>query len=80
MLRILQSVGYPSANKSHFASIDLWSTGNDGNSWNNGKDSGWMGRFMEEAYSNLLPSNFPLEFSWVQAIPGLDFMLNMNMV
>ena len=60
MLRILQSVGYPSANKSHFASIDLWSTGNDGNSWDNGKDSGWMGRFMEEAYSNLLPSNFPL--------------------
>ena len=60
MLRILQSVGYPSANKGHFASIDLWSTGNDGNSWNNGKDSGWMGRFMEEAYSNLLPSNFPL--------------------
>ena len=60
MLRILQSVGYPSANKSHFASIDLWSTGNDGNSWNNGKDSGWMGRFMVEAYSNLLPSNFPL--------------------
>ena len=60
MLRILQSVGYPSANKSHFASIDLWSTGNDGNSWNNGKDSGWMGRFMEEAYSDLLPSNFPL--------------------
>ena len=60
MLRILQSVGYPSANKSHFASIDLWSTGNDGNSWDNGKDSGWMGRFMEEAYSSLLPSNFPL--------------------
>jgi uncharacterized protein (DUF1501 family) len=37
-------------NKSHFASVDLWATGNDGNSWNNGKDSGWMGRFMEEAY------------------------------
>jgi len=60
MLRVLQSVGYPSANKSHFASIDLWATGNDGNSWDNGKDSGWMGRFMEEAYSNLLPSNFPM--------------------
>lgn len=60
MLRVLQSVGYPSANKSHFASIDLWATGNDGNSWDNGKDSGWLGRFMEEAYSGLLPSNFPL--------------------
>ena len=33
MLRIMQSVGYPSQNKSHFASIDLWATGNDGNSW-----------------------------------------------
>ena len=60
MLRVLQSVGYPSANKSHFASIDLWATGNDGNSWDNGKDSGWMGRFMEEAYADLFPSNFPL--------------------
>ena len=60
MLRILQSVGYPSANKSHFASIDLWATGNDGNSWDNGKDSGWMGRFMEEAYADLFPSTFPV--------------------
>jgi uncharacterized protein (DUF1501 family) len=60
ILRVLQSVGYPSANKSHFASIDLWATGNDGNSWDNGKDSGWMGRFMEEAYADLFPSNFPL--------------------
>ena len=60
MLRILQSVGYPAANKSHFASIDLWATGNDGNSWDNGKESGWLGRFMEEAYSGLLPSNFPI--------------------
>ena len=59
-LRVLQSVGYPAANKSHFASIDLWATGNDGNSWDNGKDSGWMGRFMEEAYANLFPSNFPV--------------------
>jgi uncharacterized protein (DUF1501 family) len=60
MLRVLQSVGYPSANKSHFSSIDLWATGNDGNSWDNGKESGWLGRFMEEAYSSLLPTNFPL--------------------
>ncbi len=60
ILRVLQSVGYPAANKSHFASIDLWATGNDGNSWDNGKDSGWMGRFMEQAYANLFPSNFPI--------------------
>lgn len=37
-MRVLQSVGYPNQNRSHFASTDLYSTGNDGNSWNNGKD------------------------------------------
>lgn len=60
MLRVLQSVGYPAANKSHFASIDLWATGNDGNGWDNGKDSGWIGRFMETAYSGLMPTNYPM--------------------
>lgn len=59
-LRILQSVGYPSQNKSHFASKDLYSTGNDGNSWDNGKDSGWIGRFVEKYYSGELKENYPL--------------------
>ena len=36
LLRIIQSVGYPSQNKSHFASTDIYSTANDGNSWDNG--------------------------------------------
>ncbi|CAM1372904.1 DUF1501 domain-containing protein [Tenacibaculum xiamenense] len=59
-LRILQSVGYPSQNKSHFASKDLYSTGNDGNSWENGNDSGWIGRFIEKYYSEELRENYPL--------------------
>ena len=59
-LRILQSVGYPSQNKSHFASKDIYSTGNDGNSWNNGKNSGWIGRFMEKYYPEQLEEAFPL--------------------
>jgi uncharacterized protein (DUF1501 family) len=59
-LRILQSVGYDSINKSHFASIDICNTGNDGNNWNNGQNSGWMGRFMENHYSDLLPANYPM--------------------
>ena len=41
-LRILQSVGYPSQNKSHFASTDIYNTGNDGNSWLNGGDLGGL--------------------------------------
>ena len=59
-LRILQSVGYDSINKSHFASIDIYNTGNDGNNWNNGNNSGWMGRFLENQYSNLFPTSFPM--------------------
>jgi uncharacterized protein (DUF1501 family) len=59
-MRVIQSVGYPSQNKSHFASTDLYSTGNDGNSWNNGNDSGWIGRFMEMYYANELSDTYPL--------------------
>ncbi|WP_194766076.1 DUF1501 domain-containing protein [Tamlana sp. I1] len=59
-LRIMQSVGYPSQNKSHFKSTDLYLTGNDGNSLLNGSDTGWMGRFMELYYPNLIVESFPI--------------------
>ena len=60
MLRIVRGVGYPSQNKSHFKSTDLYFTGNDGNSVLNGADTGWMGRFMEQYYSELIIENYPL--------------------
>lgn len=60
LLRIIQSVGYPSQNKSHFASTDIYSTANDGNSWDNGNDSGWIGRFMESYYADLIQNSYPL--------------------
>lgn len=59
-LRIMQSVGYPSQNKSHFKSTDLYLSGNDGNSVLNGAETGWIGRFMELYYSDLLLETFPL--------------------
>ena len=60
ILRIIQSVGYPSQNKSHFASTDIYNTGNDGGSWDNGGDSGWIGRFMESYYADLIQNAYPL--------------------
>jgi uncharacterized protein (DUF1501 family) len=60
ILRIMQSVGYPSQNKSHFKSTDLYLTGNDGNSLLNGADTGWIGRFMELYYPDLIVETFPL--------------------
>ncbi|MDT0553746.1 DUF1501 domain-containing protein [Urechidicola vernalis] len=59
-LRVLQSVGYPAQNKSHFKSKDLYMTGNDGNSSNNGHNSGWIGRFMEQYYYEFLDDPFPM--------------------
>lgn len=58
-MRLLQSVGYPSQNKSHFASSDIYMTGNDGNGWQNGKASGWIGRYMEQMYADELGSSYP---------------------
>ena len=60
LLRIIQSVGYPSQNKSHFASTDIYSSANDGNSWDNGNNSGWIGRFMESYYADLIQNSYPL--------------------
>lgn len=72
-MRVIQSVGYPSQNKSHFASNDLYMTGNDGNSWGNGQNSGWMGRFMEKHYEDLLEDDYPLAIQIGSAKSSLGF-------
>lgn len=59
-MRIIQGVGYPSQDKSHFKSTDLWLTGGDGTMANSYFDNGWIGRFLENYYANFLNSNFPL--------------------
>jgi uncharacterized protein (DUF1501 family) len=60
LMRVIQGVGYASQDKSHFKSTDLWLTGGDGTAANNNIDSGWIGRFLENYYSNFLTANFPL--------------------
>ncbi len=59
-MRVIQGVGYPSQDKSHFKSTDLWLTGGDGTQANNNLESGWMGRFLESYYSDFLTADFPL--------------------
>jgi len=60
LMRVVQGVGYPSQDKSHFKSTDLWLTGGDGTAANNNIESGWIGRFLENYYSNFLTASFPL--------------------
>jgi len=56
-VRIIQSVGYENVNKSHFRGRDIWMMGGDFNEY---KNSGWMGRYLEHIYPNYpvaYPSN-----------------------
>lgn len=41
-LAIVQGVGYPNPNRSHFASMDIWQTGRL-----DGKGTGWIGRYFD---------------------------------
>lgn len=55
-LSIIQNVGYPNANRSHFKSTDIWTRGliNDNGS------TGWLGRYLDQDYPNF-PDDYPNE-------------------
>lgn len=54
-LSVIQSVGYPNQNRSHFRSTDIWHTGSDASTFLN---RGWLGRYFDQFYENY-PANFP---------------------
>ena len=43
---ILNAVGYPNPDRSHFRSMDIWQTGSAANEY---RDTGWLGRYMDAA-------------------------------
>ena len=73
LMRIIQGVGYPNMNKSHFKSSDIWLSGGDGTPANFTFETGWMGRFMENYYTDLFHSNFPLGIQLGTADTSLGF-------
>ena len=56
-LQIIQNVGYPEQNFSHFRSSDIWMSGSDSNQL---VTSGWMGRHLESQFSGY-PEGYPNE-------------------
>lgn len=42
LLGVIQGVGYPNPNRSHFTSMDIWQTGRT-----DGQGTGWLGRFFD---------------------------------
>jgi uncharacterized protein (DUF1501 family) len=54
-MNIIQAVGYPSPNFSHFRATDIWLTGSDSNQV---LSSGWGGRYLNYEYPNY-PTGYP---------------------
>ena len=54
-LNIVQSVGYPSPNFSHFRATDIWMSGSDSDEVVN---TGWAGRYLNTEYPNY-PADYP---------------------
>jgi len=44
-LSIINNIGYPNPNRSHFRSTDIWHTASNASEY---LDSGWMGRFIDQ--------------------------------
>lgn len=56
-VNIVQGVGYPQQNYSHFRSTDIWLSGSDANQT---LTTGWMGRYLDYEYPNY-PTGYPNE-------------------
>ncbi len=52
---VVQSVGYPNPNFSHFRATDIWLTGDDYNQY---LKTGWMGRYLDQEFPNF-PIGYP---------------------
>jgi uncharacterized protein (DUF1501 family) len=52
---VIQAVGYPQPNFSHFRATDIWMSASDSNQFVN---SGWMGRYLDREYPGF-PNGYP---------------------
>ncbi len=55
LVSIVQNVGYPEQDYSHFRSMDIWMTGSDSNQF---FDTGWLGRTLEGEHPGF-PDGYP---------------------
>jgi uncharacterized protein (DUF1501 family) len=54
-MAVVQAVGYPNQNRSHFRSSDIWTSGSPANeNWT----TGWLGRYFQEGQPNF-PIGYP---------------------
>lgn len=57
-ISLINQVGYPNANRSHFRSMDIWQTASPSNkNWS----SGWLGRYLDHECSDSCEAHMALE-------------------
>lgn len=59
-MTVVQNVGYPHQNRSHFRSADIWNTGSASDDY---LETGWMGRYLD-----LISSGDKPDFPWAVSI------------
>jgi uncharacterized protein (DUF1501 family) len=71
-LSVIQGVGYPNPNRSHFRSTDIWQTASDSNKF---ERHGWLGRYFDNACKGSDPTvgvsvgrQMPLAFAGKSAL------------
>jgi uncharacterized protein (DUF1501 family) len=78
-LGIVQNVGYPNPNRSHFRSTEIWETASESNQF---LASGWLGRYFDNACGGLpkgdpcgvnISNEVPQAFASDQAHPTFSF-------
>lgn len=70
LLSIVQRVGYPTPNRSHFASEDIMLRGIDGTIPIDSQEEGWLGRFLKDRYPNYKGAPFGNELDPLGIILG----------
>lgn len=55
---IINQVGYPNPDRSHFRSMDIWTTGSDANQY---FETGWLGRYLDHYCNNCNSSHVAME-------------------
>lgn len=67
---LLNNVGYPNPDRSHFRSLDIWHTASDANEY---LSTGWLGRYLD-GFSTDIPAHHALELddSLTLALKGVE--------
>jgi len=69
-LAIVQNVGYPNPNRSHFRSTDIWETASDSNEF---VSTGFVGRYFDNCCSGAPANGSPLGVHLTSEVPEVFF-------